>query len=95
MYTKYARVTFDVDCEWEGLPPVYRIYVNEELFAERTWVYINQYLKETLQIQALPGKYHITLEKVGPDQANFTISNPKIAQGRARWLDFGLLEIVE
>jgi hypothetical protein len=37
MSKKFVRVLADVDCEWEGLMPSYRVYVNDELFAERTW----------------------------------------------------------
>lgn len=103
METNFVRAEFDIDCEWEGLPPVYRIYVNDELFTERTWTYTTQYLREILQIQAPPGKYRVRLENVGadatgnwpslPNLAKFTIRHPGVSHGRARWLDIGLLEI--
>ena len=35
MTRQYVRVVCNVACEWEGLPPIYRVYVNDELFTER------------------------------------------------------------
>ena len=46
MSKKFVRVLADVDCEWEGLMPSYRVYVNDELFAERTWRWTDSYLEE-------------------------------------------------
>jgi hypothetical protein len=55
MDKKFVRVVADVDCEWEGWNPVYRVYVNDELFAERTWRWTDCYLEENLQIRSEPG----------------------------------------
>lgn len=87
------RIEFDLDCEWEGLPPVYRIYVNDEMFVERTWSWVNCYLTESLQVRAEPGMYRVRVKHVGPDLANFVISNRKIAHGPARWIDSTDVEI--
>ena len=54
METVFVKAKFDIDCDWEGLAPVYRIYVNDELFAERTYTWVDQYLTEILQIEAPP-----------------------------------------
>ena len=64
MDTVFVRAVFDIDCDWEGLPPVYRVFVNDELFTERTWIWSDQHLQETLQIQAAPGKYLAWLSSV-------------------------------
>ena len=53
MTKKFVRVVSDVYCTWEGLAPTYRVYVNDELFTERTWIWTQDYLEEMLQIQAL------------------------------------------
>lgn len=87
MENKFIRATFDLDCEWEGLPPVYRIYVNDELFAERTWIWEDYYLTEMLQILAPPDRYHIRLEPVHPHLAKFKITNRNIEYGRGRWVN--------
>jgi len=90
---QYIRAVFDLDCIWEGLRPIYRIYVNDELFAEREWRWTDCYLEEILQIQARPGRYLVRLEPVGPQIAEFRITNHRIAHGPAKWVDPHTLEI--
>jgi hypothetical protein len=75
MTKKFVRVLADVDCTWEGLDPVYRVYVNDELFTERTWIWDSSYLEENLQIDAEPGEYRIRFELVPPHLAQLTVSN--------------------
>ena len=54
MARKFVRLLADVHCKWQGLSPIYRAYVNDELFAERTWIWTDCYLRECLQIEAEP-----------------------------------------
>ena len=89
MDTVFVKALFDIDCDWEGLPPSYRVYVNDELFAERTWTWTDCYLTEMLQIQAPPGRYRIRIEKVGPSLAEFRTANPRIEYGPAVWVKKG------
>jgi hypothetical protein len=42
----------DIHCEWAGTAPSYRVFVNDELFTERTFIWRDQYLTEILQISA-------------------------------------------
>jgi len=92
--TVFVKAWFDLDCEWEGLPPVYRVWVNDELFTERTWIWTDQYLSEMLQIQAPPGRYEIRVEPVGPNLARFTASNHRVEVGPGEWIKKGrILEI--
>ena len=93
MNAEFVRAVFDLDCEWEGLPPVYRIYVNDELFAEREWRWTDCYLEEILQIQAPPGRYNIRIDPVGPQIARFHASNHRVQHGPGSWLDHNMLEI--
>jgi hypothetical protein len=65
---------------------VYRIFVNDELFAERTWVWTDHYLTEMLQISAPPGDYHVTVQAVGPQLAQFTVTNHRVEHGPAEWV---------
>lgn len=83
MTKKFVRVLADVDCEWEGLNPVYRVYVNDEMFAERTWYWSDCYLEEMLQIEAVPGDYKIRFELVPPHLAWLTIKNIRVDYGPA------------
>jgi len=83
MDKKFVRVLGDVHCDWEGLPPVYRVYVNDELFAERTWYWDSDtvYLEELLQINAEPGEYHIRYELVAPHLAHLDVKNLRVEFG--------------
>ena len=81
MNKHFVRVLADVDCEWEGLNPIYRVYVNDELFAERTWSWTNEYLLEMLQIEAVPGEYQLRWELVPPHLAQLTVENIRVDYG--------------
>jgi hypothetical protein len=93
METVFVKALFDLDCEWEGLPPVYRIYVNDELFAERTWTWTDHYLTEILQVEAPPGQYEVRVEPVKPCLATFRVGNHRIGYGPGQWLDGVFLKI--
>ena len=75
------RLLSNVYCDWEGLPPDYRVYVNDELFAERTYVWTGCYLEEMLQIEAPPGEYTIRHELVQPCLAQLRIENQRVDYG--------------
>lgn len=79
----FVRVLADVDCEWEGLNPVYRVYVNNEMFTERTWYWTDAYLEEILQIEAVAGEYDLHWELVQPCLAKLTVSNIRVDHGPA------------
>ena len=79
----FVRVLADVDCEWEGLNPSYRVYVNDELFAERTWRWTDDYLEEMLQIEANPGDYQLRWELVPPCLAQLRVENVRVDHGPA------------
>jgi hypothetical protein len=83
MARQFVRLLADVNCEWEGLSPIYRAYVNDELFAERTWTWTDRYLEECFQIEAEPGEYHIRYELVPPHLAVLTVKNLRVDYGPA------------
>lgn len=93
MTKKFVRVLCDVHCEWEGLAPIYRVYVNDELFTERTWIWNDVYLEEMLQINAEPGKYHIRHELVPPNLATLRVENMRVDLGDADIKGENLLRI--
>lgn len=84
MSKHFVRVLCDVHCNWEGLPPTYRLYINDELFTERTWIWTNEYLEECIQLEAEPGKYEISYELVPPHLAELTIENVRVDEGPAK-----------
>jgi hypothetical protein len=57
------------------------VYVNEELFSERTWIWKDIYLEESLQIQAPFGAYLLRFENVDPDCGNFKMRNVRVQEG--------------
>lgn len=96
MHKRFVKLAFDVKrCDDRGYQPSYRIFVNDELFSERTWYYTDQYLREMLQISAPPGSYSIKIATVAPSSSVFKISNFEILHGTARCSEQGQLEIIE
>lgn len=95
MNKKFVRVLADVHCDWEGLNPIYRVYVNEELFAERTWRWTDSYLEEMLQIEAPPGKYTLRWELVPPHLAQLKVENIRVDHGPANIKNNELLRIYD
>jgi hypothetical protein len=80
---QFIRVLCDVNCDWAGIPPVYRVYVDDELFAERTWRWNNVYLEEMIQIEAEPGEYTIRHELVPPHLAVLNVTDMRVDFGPA------------
>jgi hypothetical protein len=93
MRREFVQVVCNIDCKWEGLPPTFRAYVNDELFTERTWIWTDHYLEEMFQISAIPGKYYIKFELVQPCLAELTVMSMRVTQGTARMKSGGLLKI--
>ena len=94
MAREYIRVVCNVYCRYEGLPPIYRVYVNDELFTERTWHWPEEfYLREEIQIEAEPGEYRIHYELVPPNLAELFVSMPTVAYGPGEITAQGQLRI--
>jgi hypothetical protein len=89
----FVRVLADVDCEWEGLNPIYRVFVNDRLFAERTWRWTDMYLQEILPINAEPGDYRLHWELVPPHLAQLTVKNVRVDFGPGTIIDDNTLRI--
>lgn len=87
MAKKFVRILSNIDCDWEGLAPIYRLYVNDELFAERTWRWTDCALEENLQIEANPGEYTIRYELLSPNLATLRVGNLSVAYGPAEIVD--------
>ena len=71
----------DVSVDWQGDPPNYRIYIGNEMFTERTWIWQEQYLEEMLVVNAPPGKYNLRWELVPPAQGKIEVTNIRIEHG--------------
>lgn len=82
MQLPYAIIAIDISCEWTDQPPRYRVFVNDELFVERTFVWnTEKYLEETLNIQGPAGKYQIRCENVDPELGEFRFKNTRLLRG--------------
>ena len=94
MNKQFIKVHFDIDCKWKsGPPPAYRVYVNDELFTERTWIWKDSYINEMLQISAEAGRYCVRVEAVQPVGGKFRVRNHCVSHGPANWIDEKTLEI--
>jgi len=92
--TQFVKILFDVYCKHKGdEAPAYRVFVNDELFTERTWIWRDHYLEEMLQIAAEPGAYRIRIEAVKPMGGKFRCYNHRVEHGPARWIDDQTVEI--
>ena len=73
-------ICVDVSVDWQGDPPNYRVYVGDEMFTERTWIWQEQYLEEMLVVNAPPGKYNLRWELVPPAQGKIEVKNVRIGR---------------
>jgi len=88
-------ITCDVELEPITPEPRYRVYVDQELFAERRWIWPDQYLEENIWLRANPGCYTVRIELVGADQAWLHVNNYQIRSGPARINQAGQMEILD
>jgi len=93
MAKEFVKVLMDIHCDWHDQAPGYRVFVNEELFSERTYIWTDQYLTETLQIEAEPGLYHVRLEYLNAAQAVYSVQNRRTESGPGRWINDSTVEI--
>ena len=92
--SQYAKVEFDLFCEWQEQPPTYRIFVNRELYAERNYIWKDvEYVRECLQVQAEPGIYEIYIDDLAK-KSRFRMRNLNIHAGTARVVDHNKFEII-
>ena len=89
----FIKALFDLHCEWYDQAPSYRVYVNDELFSERTFIWKNEYLAEMLQIEAPAGIYSVRVEPIEKNLGKFTVKNHRVDYGPAQWINDGILEI--
>ena len=84
MNRKEVVVRADVSVDWQGDPPKIRVYVGNEMFIERTWIWqMDYYLEEMLVVNAPPGRYDLRWELVPPSQGTIEVKNIRIEHGAA------------
>ena len=81
-----VHIQIDLHCKWERTPPTYRLYVNDELFCERTYIWqAGEYLSENLLLEAPSGNYTVSVET--PSDFNFKLRNLRCTHGNAQIID--------
>lgn len=93
MKPQSVQIQYDVFCDWQKSPPVYRLYVNNELFTERSFVWSDRYLEEVIAIDAAPGDYEIQYELIG--NGTLTATNPQVNHGSAEFVNMTTLRIID
>lgn len=93
MKTEFVIAQCKVYMTWTGPHPRYRVWVNDELFTERTWIWTDHYLEEMLQIQAPPGDYSVRYELVDPEFASIKIKDLQVIEGPCIINPRGLMHI--
>ena len=95
MQKYFVRVDCDVTAKWQAEPLRYRIFVDNELFTERTWVWRDCYLEESLQLHAPAGVYPIRFETVDEENGRIKIRNHRVIDGPGRIIEYQGLPAVE
>lgn len=70
------KIEFYLYCDWEHFAPTYRVYFDDELMTERTYIWHNDrhVLRECLSVNADPDIGHvIKVEQVGQQTGAFCI----------------------
>lgn len=93
MKTQSVQIQYNVFCCWQDVPPTYRLYVNNELFTERSFVWQDQYLQEVIAIDAVPGDYAIQYELIG--SGTLTATDARVNYGTAEFVNMTTLRIVD
>lgn len=94
MSHEFILAGFRLDCDWEGIPPVYRLYVRDDMLTEREWRWIDCSLVETLQLNLEAGIYPVKIVPVGKNLARFTMTDHSVSHGPARWINDNKLEVM-
>lgn len=73
----HTCIDVDVWCKWHDTPPVYRIYVDEELLTERdfVWETTRHYIREHIEVYLDPGWHELKIVNCNPGQAEFIPNN--------------------
>lgn len=96
MHNQFVKLTVDLHCDWKRTPPPYRLYVNNELFTERTYIWGGtQYLQEIISLSAPPGRYVIRVDNLGDPDCQFKLRNLQVETGVAQIIDSRTVEITQ
>ena len=82
MEPKFIQFTVDVSAKRQpGAELRYRVYINDELFTERNWIWTDAYLEETHQILVPGGIYPIRYETLDRESGRIRVKNFRVIDG--------------
>lgn len=93
MADKRVHVSVDIDIKWSHVPPRYRVYVGDEMFTERTWIWEGQFIQENMFIKAPRGDYVCRVVLVDEINARLKAKNWQVVDGPASVDQSGRLHI--
>ena len=72
-------IEFYLYCRWKDLPPTYRLYFDDELVTERTYIWHNDthVLQERVPVTTDSNKATIRIEQVGQHSGIFNVKHLK------------------
>jgi hypothetical protein len=95
MKGKSVQIISDVYCHHPEDDTRYRLFVNGELFTERTWIWRDTYLEEIAVITGKPGRYEVVYQLVSPTQSELEIRNMRLGPDSSpATLDGNVVEIL-
>jgi len=93
MEKQFVKIKLDIHAKWNQHPPMYRVYVNNELFNERNYMWQpSEYITEILQITAEPGEYTVRIENHGGE---FKTRKLRCAYGSAEIINNSTFKIIQ
>lgn len=77
---KTVEVQFDLYCHWSQKEPAYRVYVDNDLITERTFIWpgFQNYVRETFAIAVKHGEHQLRVENLNPESAKFTVKRVRV-----------------
>jgi hypothetical protein len=85
----HTCIDIDVWCKWVYTPPVYRVYVDDDLLTERNfiWESSRHYVREHIEVLLDSGWHEVRIENCNKGEAEF-IPNNIIVNGQASGAKF-------
>lgn len=76
----HTCIDVDVWCKWENTPPVYRVYVDDQLLTERTfiWETSRHYIREHIEVFLDEGWHEVRIENCSKGAATFIPGNIEV-----------------
>ena len=76
----HVCIDIDVWCNWDNNPPVYRVYVDQEMLAERTFTLepVRHYIQEHIEVFLDSGWHDVRVENCTGPTVKFVTNNVKV-----------------